>query len=185
MRPAPAKPVLVAVAATVAVAVMFAPGCVSHGTRSGGSVSFTPVESASKWMTPLSLPPADPEVVLAVVDFDFSGREVAMQYTACAYAPGDSSAMELKALDRGVRAATIRQLAEAMAKRSNGGAFAMVLLAGGRPIGEPGASTPKALRDFLAAFDSDLRLAGANPAYIVPTSGVSVAPFGETGERRK
>ena len=164
----------IALAAAAAAAVLAAScGCASgraaaSGARDPALKPFTPMPSGSRWITPRQVS-GMPAVVLAVVDFDFSGRDVAIRYCPAAFRPDPSGAMALVAFEPPVRLDTVSRLRDEMAKRTEAGPVAMAVLADGRPVGEEGAEIPAPLMAFLASFDSDLKLAGVDSAYLLPS----------------
>lgn len=174
--------------AAIAAAVLSAVcGCATGGgSASGGRDEslkpFTPMPAGSRWVTPGQV--ADlPSVVLAVVDFDFSGRDVTMLYCPAAFRNQPSGAMDLVAFEPQVRLSTVQQLHDEMAKRTEAGPVAVSVLAGGRPVGREGEPVSDAMLEFLRSFDADLRLSGLDCAYLLPASRYSLSLPPEPQER--
>lgn len=155
-----------------------ASGCLSGRTKSPDRVeslkAFTKMPFESRWLTPRQVSGMD-SVVLAVVDFDFTGRDVEIGYCPAAFRPSPSGEMRLVAFERPVRLRTVGELRDEMAKRTDEGPVAMIVMAGGRPVGDEGTEIPEPLMRFLASFDSDLRLAGIDSAYLLPSRDFSLS----------
>lgn len=172
--------------AAIAAAVLSAVcGCATGrapGARDESLKPFTPMPEGARWVTPGQI--ADlPAVVLAVVDFDFSGRDVTMLYCPAAFRNDPSGAMDLVAFEPQVRLSTVQQLHDEMAKRTETGPVAVSVLAGGRPVGREGEPVSDAMLDFLRSFDADLRLSGLDCAYLLPASRYTLSLPPEPQER--
>lgn len=172
--------VLRCVASAAFFAAVFCPsvtGCATGGSAGGSErssgVSFTPVETASRWITPLQVAGLD-RVVVGVIDFDFSGRTVEIDFFPAAFVPQCSGVVSLTPLSQRKRVSSILALDKAMAPMRNGAKNAVIVLAGGRPVGTPDDGTSQPMLDFLSSFDSDLRLTGFDFVYIVPSRGFSL-----------
>ena len=158
-------------------------GCASGGAAAGARdetlKAFTSMPSGSRWLTPGQI--ADlPAVVLAVVDFDFSDRDVSMRYCPAAFRNDGSGAMHLIAFEPPVRLSTVQQLHDEMAKRTETGPVAVSVLADGRPIGQEGTPISDEMLEFLRGFDADLRLSGIDCAYLLPAARYTLSLPPET-----
>lgn len=159
-------------------------GCATGGAAAAGArdetlKAFTPMPSGSRWITPSQVSDL-PAVVLAVVDFDFSDRDVAIRYCPAAFRNDGSGAMNLIAFEPQTRLSTVQQLHDEMAWRTEGGPVAISVLADGRPIGQEGIPISDEMLEFLRGFDADLRLSGIECAYLLPASRYTLSLPPET-----
>lgn len=154
----------------LSVAAMFA-GCQTQPKPEGRDDSlkaFTPVQSKGAYLSVDRLP-ANETFVAALVDIDFTKKDISFLYSAGIIRPDGTGNVFYTPFENEERLFTFQALADRLALRTEATPIGMLMMADGKPM-TPEGEVSEAQYAFLRVFQESLERAGVKFVFLVPDS---------------
>ena len=136
--------------------------------RDNALKAFTPVQSKGTYLSVNRLP-ANETFVAALVDIDFSKKNISFLYSAGIIRPDGTGNVFYTPFENEERIATFQALADRLALRTEASPIGMLMMADGKPM-TPEGEVNEAQYAFLRVFQDSLEKAGVKFVFLVPDS---------------
>lgn len=129
---------------------------------------FTKVDTKSSYLS-VSRLPANETFVAALVDIDFSKKDISFLYSPGIIRPDGTGNVFFTPFENDERLTSFQTLADRLALRTEATPIGMLMMADGKPM-TPEGEVSEAQYAFLRVFQDSLQKAGVKFVFLVPDS---------------